>query len=162
VRQALERVFGGVVHPDRAPAASDAADFNGDGAQDLAVLVVPLAEHLPEINHALANWQIDDLGHPPRPAPAPPDVPAQVAAGELLLAMIHGFGPAGWRSHEARQAYLLRRAPHDRLEPLSPAQAESRCGDVPYLRGDVLASASCRRTGFVYWTSARYALWQGR
>jgi hypothetical protein len=87
-------------------------------------------------------------------------VPAQVAADDVLLAMIHGAGSAGWRSEKARQAWLLRNAPSG-LHPLPPAEAVSRCGDAPFLRGDVLAPASCRDSGFIYWTSARYAFWQG-
>jgi hypothetical protein len=161
VQLALDRVFDGVVRPGGSRPTFDAADFNGDGSQDLAVVVVPVESRLPEINHELANWLIEDLRRAPRPAPAPPDAPAQVEPREPLLAMIHGFGAAGWRSDEARQAWLLRNVPLDGLHPLPPAEAASRCGDAPYLRGDVLALPSCRKSGFLYWTTARYALWPG-
>jgi hypothetical protein len=161
VQLALTRAFDGTVNPKGSRPSFEAADFNGDGSQDLAVVVVPVAQRLPDINHELANWLIDDIRRTPRPAPAPPDVPAQVQAGDVLLAMIHGFGPAGWRSDQARQAYLLRNVP-DGLHPLPPAEAASRCGEGgPHLWGDVLAPPSCRDSGYIYWTNARYAFWQG-
>src|SRR5262249_43189952 len=70
------------------------ADFNGDGSQDLAVVVEASESSLPEINNELANWTLED----PRLARIPgsksveqglPTKPVRAQRGDSLLAIIH-------------------------------------------------------------------------
>src|SRR5215212_11841649 len=57
----LARIFQGAVRID-AGAAGDAlvGDFNGDGSEDIAVVVKPAAGKLEDINSEVANWILGD------------------------------------------------------------------------------------------------------
>src|ERR1700682_6568320 len=76
IKVAVARVF-------ERPATSDiesqqsfvVGDFNGDGSEDLAVIVKPNEGSLREINSEVANWTLEDPGqvaipgtNPPRPS----------------------------------------------------------------------------------------------
>ncbi len=135
---ALERVFGGALVAQRASAA--VGDFNGDGSPDLAVSATPSARGVGALGDALASWVLLDLDAPR--LHARPPVP--VAAGDALIAIIHGHGPSGWRSPEARQAYVLKRGPAG-LQVRASGKAE------------VIAGSRNGRPGVVRWTGARYA-----
>ncbi|HKR29202.1 MAG TPA: hypothetical protein VJT08_01920, partial [Terriglobales bacterium] len=112
----LQRIFGRAVVADRGDHSFVNGDFNGDGSQDLAVIVLPLKTKLGIINDELANWTVQDATQfftPPegqhvvfRRKQARP----LVQAGEPLLAVVHGVGTDGWRDSAARQAYLVRHA----------------------------------------------------
>jgi hypothetical protein len=155
VRAALRHAFGLAVQPLRGDGL--VGDFNGDGAPDLAVEVRPAAGHLAEVNDDVANWTIQDCASAPawaRPRGHPRARPV-VADDEALVAILHGYGPRGWRDPEARQVYLLKNGGH-------PAGAQPRRAypglDAPGTEtgGHVLTSAS-PVPGVVYWTGARYA-----
>src|SRR6185503_10028374 len=103
---AVHRVFAGAVVAD--PRRTVAGDFNGDDAPDLAVVVRPARGALDRINHELANWTLQDAA-----GRAPGGGRVQVAAGDVLLAVIHGHGAGGWRNPEARQSFLIRNAVGD-------------------------------------------------
>jgi hypothetical protein len=135
---ALERVFGGALVGQLASAAI--GDFNGDGSPDLAVSATPTARGIGALGDSLASWMLLDLDAPRLHA----RTPVPVAAGDALIAIIHGSGPAGWRSPEARQAYVLKRGP---AAPQVRALGDSQ----------VLAGSRDGRRGFVRWTGARYA-----
>jgi hypothetical protein len=143
VRHALARVFSGCV-VDPAPVPESAvADFNGDRSEDLVVVVQPSEERSYEINDDLRNWTVRDLGR--ERATVGRTRPARVEKGERLLAVIHGHGPAGWRSPEARQGYLLKNA------------AGSRLGFARTPQGDVIAEEVDQRPRHLGWTGAGYA-----
>ena len=135
---ALERVFGGALVAQLASAAT--GDFNGDGSPDLVVSATPTAWGAGALGDLLASWMLLDLDAPRLHARQP--VP--VATGDTLIAIIHGHGPAGWRSPEARQAYVLKRGPAA-LQVRALGSAE------------VIAGSRNGRKGFVRWTGARYA-----
>jgi hypothetical protein len=99
VRNALHRVFGPAVTQGPAPAA--VGDFNGDGSEDLAAVVRVAPKMLEVVNDELANWLRQDAtgGRTGR---------VIVGQDDVLLAVIHGHGPQGWRHGEARQGYLVR------------------------------------------------------
>src|SRR4051812_38858973 len=61
VRAALLRVFDGAVLPPYGEPEALSGDFNGDGALDLAVLVVPGPSRLADVNDPYANWKLSDL-----------------------------------------------------------------------------------------------------
>jgi hypothetical protein len=139
-------------------------DFNGDGAEDLALPVSTAEGRLEEINDELANWGIQDA----LPVPSPGDGPSAQASpaavtvrpNEQLLAVVHGYGGRGWRDEQARQCYLVRHATG------APLEARPRTALLRYvqsapgqarLSGDVIVASAGKEAGFVYWTGARYA-----
>ncbi|HKX31778.1 MAG TPA: hypothetical protein VJ302_29100, partial [Blastocatellia bacterium] len=125
-------------------------DFNGDSSADLAVEVTPAAGRLDQINSELANWLISD---PHAAAAARRSV--QVERREILLAVIHGYGPLGWRDSEARQAYLLKNAVGEQMELQSPAGLEAATNRRMF-HGDVVKERVAGEEGFLYWTEGRY------
>jgi hypothetical protein len=139
---ALRRVFGEAVSR---PDGAFAGDFNGDGSQDLAVVV--RGTRLPELNNELANWIVQDA----RDATAR----AQVSGGDVLLAVIHGYGALGWRDAEARQAYLLRNAVGADMR-VKHVEGAAPSRDAPPRRFDVLLGRWPEGDGVVRWTGARY------
>ena len=165
VRDALQRVFGNTLSTTTA-SEFVIGDFNGDQSEDVAVVVRPNSAKLEELNSQLANWILEDPGHaflppegksvvhlPPKPAPE------RVHKGETLLAIIHGFGPQGWRNPQARQAYLLKNSSggHAVVSDL-PRKLMTRAGVMPGQR-KVISERVRGRNGFIYWTGATYA-WQ--
>jgi len=61
VRTAIERSFHDAVTIEASGRKGFfTGDFNGDGSQDIAVLVTPVEGKLAEINSAVANWTIAD------------------------------------------------------------------------------------------------------
>src|SRR5262249_21228237 len=101
------------VYPQGDGCLAITGDFNGDSSQDLAVVVRPAAGKLDRINSELANWIIRDPHSVKPPSSRHMSIRlssgrVKVAQGDLLLAVIHGYGAAGWRNPSARQSYLLR------------------------------------------------------
>jgi hypothetical protein len=165
VQDAVHRVFGNDVFllNDENPRFVT-GDFNGDRSPDLMVEVEAQPARLADINNELANWTIQSprfVYVPPRnqrvvklpPVPRP----EQVRAGETLLAVIHGYGTAGWRDSRARQAYLLRQAIGSSpvVEQPSPSLVHD-FGVFPSPR-QVLAEELGGKPGVLYWTGATYA-----
>jgi hypothetical protein len=139
-------------------------DFNGDGAEDVAMPVRPAEGRLTELNDGLANWRVqdalDEAASRREPSPNAERARATVEPGDVLLAVVHGFGPQGWRDDRARQCYLVRHATGAPLEARPRTELLRYVGRVPngaQLTGDVILCAAGRRPGFVYWTGARYA-----
>jgi hypothetical protein len=161
VAAALGRVFGGVIPP--ASARADLAvigDFNGDESPDLAVPARPPADKLPALNDELANWFRED---PDRPllGPGPQSSPAPVVLSkdDQLLIVIHGYESAGWRSPEARQAYVLKVSRSGAMEVEKREalieRAKQRKQPLPLIRGALIYEPGGAR--FLYWTGAHYA-----
>ncbi len=149
VDAALLRAFAGTVEVPRpeaqtAEAETAVADFNGDGAPDLAVVVRRAEARAFEVNDALRNWSVQDVAESPGPGRGRP---RNIEEGERLLAIVHGHGPAGWRNPEARQAYLLKNA----------VGAKLRVARSPTLEADVLSAEVDGVDRVLYWTGARYA-----
>src|SRR5262245_48694993 len=115
VNKAVRRVFRDavIIHTKSSPYFM-AGDFNGDSSQDIAVVVKPVASRLQEINDQLANWILVDpkisyhSGSRAGMVTRPPRV--RVNDGDILLAVIHGFGFNGWRDDQATQTYVLKNA----------------------------------------------------
>jgi hypothetical protein len=160
VEEGLRRAFSGAVRPAEG-ARGLVGDFNGDGAEDVAVSVRPAAERLADVNDELANWRVHDALQERDPRGEPPkEPPGRVQADEALLAVIHGYGLRGWRDVQARQCYLVRHAGGPTLEarPRSELPRYVRQAvDGARLDGDLILASSAGRAGFVYWTGARYA-----
>jgi hypothetical protein len=167
VQQALSRVFEKLVEiPRELKNEYLSGDFNGDGSQDIAVVVKPAEGSITEINSDLANWTLGDPtipsqldpNKPVQPLPPKPE-PVRCEQSDLLIAVIHGYGPEGWRNSEARQTYLLRNATGSHLKMQSPKSALATFKDrkaLPRLRGDVIAQTVKGESGFLYWNGANY------
>lgn len=165
VQEAVHRVFAdAVLVLDQQNPRFLSADFNGDNSPDLIVEVKVPPAKLADINDELANWTIQN----PVTAYVPPGnqkvvklppvpKPEQVRAGETLLAVIHGYGSAGWRDNLARQAYLLRNAAGSSraVEQPSPSLLHD-VGAFPSPR-QVVAQDLRGQRGVLYWTGATYA-----
>jgi hypothetical protein len=156
VRDALARVFAGAVQ--LAPRAEGLTlDLNGDGSADLAAVVTPAPSRLSELNADLANWVVQD---PCGPVASGREARARVEASDTLLAVVHGHGSAGWRSPDARQAYLLKDVPRGmKPRPLAEVIPKERAAErAPR---DVIVGDLRSARGFLYWSGARY-VWHVR
>jgi hypothetical protein len=144
-RKAVRRVFGQAVTLD--PASPAAGDFNGDGWEDLAAVVRAAPRMLDQVNDELSNWIRQD-------ATGPRGGRVAVGAEDVLLAVIHGHGPEGWRSAAARQSYLVRNAP-SRPRATEDNAGLARAGSREP-RGHVLVDDAPGRPGYLYWSGSRY------
>jgi len=162
VANKVAQIFKGAVEFD-APQQDNVlvGDFNGDGSQDIAVIVRAAPSQLDEMNSEVSNWILDEPQKitPPDPAKPvqPPPAPAKVKAGDVLLAVIHGFKEQGWRNTDAQQTYLLENATGRGLRVEARLAAQSAVKpNALRLRGDVIEQDLNGAHGFLYWTGARY------
>jgi hypothetical protein len=163
VREAVKRVYKDAVTIDTSrPSAYVVGDFNGDGSQDIAVVVRPAKDKLEEINDEVANWIVEDPRQVALPDPhksvqtlAPNSRPV-VKPNDLLLAVIHGYKKEGWRNREAQQTYLLDNAVGNSLAP-TPLKDLRRALGNQDRAGDAIKETLAGEEGFLYWTGAKYA-----
>jgi hypothetical protein len=141
-------------------------DFNGDGFEDIAVVVKPAKGRLEEINSEVANWIVEDprqvvLPDPGKTVQKLPQVPGpvKVQPDDLLLTIIHGYKKEGWRNPEARQAYLLDNAVGTSMTAAPLKDLLSAGGNKNgFMKvGDVIKQTLAGEQGFLYWTGAKYA-----
>ena len=168
VREAVARVYQNVVTlEENRGTGFIAGDFNGDGSQDIAVVVKPAVGMLSKINSEFANWIIGNprkvvLPDPKRrvqPLPPEPE-PVTIKQGDRLLAVIHGHGPSGWRNPKAKQTYLLTGAGGTdlRSQPMKEALGSpERIEKLRWAGSDVIRQRLAGEPGFLYWTGAKYA-----
>ena len=170
-RAAIARVYKDVVSVDesRKPSFMD-GDFNGDGAQDLAVVVTPAKDKLAEINSEVAGWLIRDALEVNAAASLVKLNPHEktratiTARDETLLAVIHGSGPAGWRDPAAQQTYLVKNAvgSNFRVQTKKSLRAANQGKMLPPLLGDVLNQMLAGNAGFIYYTGSSYGWYDPR
>lgn len=142
-------------------------DFNGDQSEDIAILARPAPGKLDDVNNELANWIIQDADKafiPPvgKTVVVPPkQTRPNIANGEEVLAIIHGFGPQGWRTPDARQAYLLKHA-------AGPFQGTASSASQKYIRdlklnidSDIIKELRNNKKGYIFWTGSAYAWHEG-
>jgi len=164
IRDTVARVFEKAATPDASREPNFAVgDFNGDGAEDLAVAVKATEGSLETINSELANWILED----PRnifvqrtgAAQMPSHKPVRAAKGDMLLAIIHGVGPQGWRSPEARQTFLLKNATGSNLlvQSVKDLRDKKDKQKLPPLKGDAISETVGGKSGLLFWTGAKYA-----
>lgn len=165
VRNAIARIYKNAVIVDTTRFIT--GDFNGDGFQDIAAVVSPAEGMLTEINSEVANWILEDpqkvvLPDPNKTVqqfPHRPE-PTRVEQSDVLLAVLHGYGTAGWRDQRAMQTYLLKNAVGNDMksEKLANVLRMVRAkGNLPGLRGDVISEAIAGESGLLYFTGAKYA-----
>ena len=164
IRDTVARVFEKAATPDTSRDPNFATgDFNGDGSEDLAVTVKPTEGSLETINNELANWILED----PRnisvqrtgAAQRPSHKPVRAGKGDILLAIIHGVGPQGWRSPEAKQTFLLKNAAGSNLlgQSVTNLRDKKEKQKLPPLRGDAISETVGGKSGLLFWTGAKYA-----
>jgi hypothetical protein len=156
VRAAVKRVFKESVVVDSSHQPGFVAgDFNGDLSQDIAVVLKPESEKLAELNEEFPAWILRDIsGTSESGTPR-----LHVAANEVLLAVIHGYGSGGWRDPQATQTFLLKNADGSRLEAQSPEkfQEANRGKKLPRLRGDLVAEVRDGKAGWLYYANSTYS-----
>jgi hypothetical protein len=168
VRSKTKTILKDAVVPDSSRGQGfTAGDFNGDGSEDLAVIVKPVEAMLEEINGEFAGWILGDPLTVALPAPvmmvqSPParPQPVRVEKGDVLLAVIHGHGANGWRDPEATQTYLLKNVAGNNIRPQSASEVLKEYANnkgLPALHGDVIAQTIGSGSGFLYYTGAKYA-----
>src|SRR5262245_14294986 len=167
-QEVIKRIYGQTVFVESSlPQYFVAGDLNGDNSIDLAVAVRPTPGHLAELNDEVANWIRCDPQkvNPPTPQPhghflLQMTEPTVIGQQDLLLAVVHGYGPQGWRSPRARQTYLLKNAVGSgiKLTPFNEAvKIVRKYKDPPQLHGDVVSQTLDNHQGLLYYTGAKYA-----
>lgn len=127
-------------------------DFNGDGSQDLAVILKPAK--LDEMNQELPPW----LVRQPRTHRVD-SRRLRIEENETLLAVIHGFGPNHWRDPEATQTFVLKDVVGNGLKVHSPKDfvAANSGRKLPRAQGDLIGETVQGTPGFLYYAEATYS-----
>ncbi len=164
VEAAFHRVFGDslVVSKSNHPFFI-VGDFNGDEAEDLALIARPAPGKLQDVNSELSNWTIQDADKAMIPSAAKKvviplnEARPTVANGEEVLAIIHGFGPSGWRGPDARQAYIVKHAAAN-FQGTAPSisQKAIRAMRLP-VETEIIKQVRNNKKGFLFWTGGVYA-----
>lgn len=156
VQEAVKRVFKETVVIDTShEPVFITADFNGDLSQDIAVVLKPASDKLPELNEEFPAWILrDPFGPTESRSPR-----LRIAANDVLLAVIHGYGAGGWRDPQATQTYLLKNAVGSSMEAQSAKnfRAANQGRKLPSLRGDVVAEVLDGKSGYLYYGTSTYS-----
>lgn len=156
VQEAVKRVFkeAALIDTSRNPNFIG-GDFNGDLSPDIAVILKPAPGKLSEMNEDFPAWILKD----PFVTNQPATPPLRVAENELLLAIIHGYGPGGWRDPQATQTFLLKNAVGSGAAPQAKNEflTANRGKKLPRLRGDLIGEELRGRSGYLYYADATYS-----
>jgi hypothetical protein len=164
VESAFHRVFGDDLITNAANRQSFiVGDFNGDESEDIAIIAHPAPGKLDEVNSEFSNWIVQDADKafiaPAGKAVVVPPRQARphIEPGEEVLAIIHGFGPQGWRNPDARQAYLIKHAAATFAGTApSLSQKAIRAMKLP-LETEIIKQVRNNKKGFLFWTGGVYA-----
>jgi stage V sporulation protein SpoVS len=162
VQAAVKRVFGDDVGVSGAfTPAFVTGDLNGDGSEDLAVIVHPVAAKLGDVNSEFANWIMQDADQyflPPqgKTVVIPPTFPRPKIADEDVLAIIHGIGAHGWRNPDARQTYLLKHGAATYSGTVVSSTEKSIRALRLAVKTDALRGERNHKRGFLFWTGSAY------
>jgi hypothetical protein len=130
-------------------------DFNGDDSQDVAVILTPQKEKLAEMNQEFPPWILKD----PLSVAYRPTTPLRIAANDVLLAIIHGYGPNGWRDSQATQTYLLKNAVGLEVKayPKGDFASANQGKKLPRLSGDLIGENLGGKSVYLYFNGAQYS-----
>jgi len=120
-------------------------------------MVKPAPEKLAQLNEEFPTWILRDLSKSAEPG----GPRLRITAGDTLLAVIHGYGPEGWRAEDATQTYLLKNAGGTTLatKPAGDFIAANQGRKLPQLRGDLIGQEVGGESRFIYYTAASYAFY---
>jgi len=153
VEQAVKRIFkdAAVIDTNYNPNFLS-GDFNGDGSQDLAVILKPAKLDL--MNQELPPW----LVRQPRNNKAS-RTPAPIEKDETFLAVIHGFGANHWRDPDATQTFVLKGVVGQNLKVHSSNEfASANSGKkLPRPQGDLIGETVAGTPGYLYFAQATYS-----
>jgi hypothetical protein len=153
VQEAIKRVFkdAAVVDTNYNPSFL-AGDFNGDGSQDIAVVVKPV--NLDEMNQELPPW----LVRQPR-SNRIDRKQVHIEKNDTLLAVIHGYGANHWRDPEATQTFVLKDVVGNDLKVHSPTDfvTVNSGRKLPHPRGDLIGETVQGNQGYLYFAQATYS-----
>jgi hypothetical protein len=156
VQQAVKRVFKEAAVVDSSQrTAFVAGDFNGDLSEDIAVVLRPAPEKIADLNDEYPAWMLrDPFGNLEPKSPR-----LRVAATDVLLAVIHGYGPQGWRDPQATQTFLLKNAAGSAMEAHAGKQfiVANQGKKLPQLRGDLIGEMIDGKSGYLYYSGATYS-----
>jgi hypothetical protein len=155
VEDAVKRVFKDAALIDSSHDPSFVAgDFNGDNSQDIAVILKPAPDRVAEMNQEFPPWILKDPFANAKPGMPPP----RVAANELLLAVIHGYGRGGWRDPQATQTYLLKNSVGADVKSQSKTDflIANEGKKLPRVTGDLIAEGLRGKSGCLYFAGATY------
>ena len=153
VEQAVKRIFkdAAIIDTNYNPSFLS-GDFNGDGSQDLAVILKPVKLDL--INQDLPPWLIR------QPRNNKVDrIRLRIDKDETILAVIHGFGPNHWRDPEATQTFVLKDVVGNNLKVESPKDfvATNSGRKLPRPQGDLIGETVDGNAGYLYYAQATYS-----
>lgn len=142
-------------------------DFNGDGSEDIAVVVKPVDGMLAKVNSQYAIWKLEDphqvvASDLSKRVQRTRVIPRTVRAKEddLLLMVIHGNGDRGWRDKVINGIYLLKNATGSNIHMQTLKEslvALSKRPNPAIIKGDVIKQTLDGESGFLFWTGAAYA-----
>jgi hypothetical protein len=175
VQEAIRRVFKDAVVIDASRNPNYlVGDFNGDKSQDLAIVLKPAAGKLSELNQEFPNWlarePLEKILARSKPLARPAAVRrvSNPAAGQtvrfeqsdVLLAIIHGYGPKGWQDPEATQTHLMRDVvgANMRVQSLKDAAKAYRgIRPFPSIYGDLIQETLVGQSGFLHYAGSIYS-----
>jgi hypothetical protein len=142
-------------------------DFNGDGSQDIAVVVRPANDMLAKVNSPYAIWKVED----PHQIVGPDlnkrvqrtrvlQKTVRVSDGDVLLMVIHGYGDKGWRDRVVNGIYVLKNVAGASIRKQTMREsltATAKEKNPTILKGDVIRQILAGQSGFLFWTGAAYA-----
>jgi len=148
-------------------------DFNGDLSQDLAVILKPAEGRLSELNQEFPNWIAREplqevlpksklLARPAAERPSPNSAAGQTIRfhqSDVLLAIVHGYGPKGWQDPEATQTHLLRDVVGANIRTLpfkGAVKAYKGIKPFPTIHGDLIQETLIGQSGFLHFTGGIY------
>ena len=153
VQEAVRRVFKDAAAIDTNYNPSFlAGDFNGDGSQDLAVIIKPVK--LDQMNQELPPW----LVRKPRTSKVDQKL-IRIDKDETLLAVIHGFGANNWRDPDATQTFVLKDVAGSDLKvhSLKDFFTANSGRKLPRPQGDLIGETVAGTAGYLYYAQATYS-----
>jgi hypothetical protein len=153
VQEAVKRVFNdaAVINTNYNPSFLS-GDFNGDGSQDLAVILKPAKLDL--MNQELPPW----LVRQPRTNKVA-RTHVRIEKDETLLAVIHGYGANHWRDPEATQTFVLKDVVGQDLKvhSLNEFVTANSGRKLPRPQGDLIGETVQGTPGYLYFAQATYS-----
>jgi hypothetical protein len=153
VQDAVHRVFkDAAVVDSSANPGFFTGDFNGDGSGDLAVVLKPAPNKIADMNEPYPAWLLRDPFSTERAT-------LNVELGDVLLAIIHGYGDNDWRDSQATQTFLLKNVVGSNIS-VKTAQEFMKANSgkrLPRPQGDLIGQTLRGNNGYLYYASANYS-----